>query len=429
MPSKGKIQFLRFIERVVLFLMVLLVGALAWLSAEGKLGVQESYAGGGTVILCILLTFFIQRKIDNWLIIASAQTNYLHDDAFTALYERSPVAYVTVDKDGRIVESNPAAVKLLEGEFATIGTVNLFSRLQSNDAVDASLLASKVSSGVVMNDVELAITTLQDQVVWVLLSVFPSRTRGQFLVSLVDVTEQKQVDTAKSEFVALATHQLRTPIAAIRWNVELLQKSMRDSKTEKQTRYLSKIDRNVMRTLNLINDFLSVSKLEMGTYAAESIELDLTEFFASIEEEFAEKITNKQITLERDYRPSQVVVKADRRLFHIIVSNLVSNAVKYLGAQGTLRLSYRVAGNELTMEVADNGIGIPESEIGNLFTKFFRATNAQSHQTEGTGLGLYVVRQSVELLNGQITVQSAENQGARFVVTLPAVVVSATDIG
>jgi len=125
-------------------------------------------------------------------------------------------------------------------------------------------LRSKIEAGITINDQEMPMNTVDDKLIWVMVSVVPYRNIGESLVSLVDVTDQKNVDTAKSEFVALATHQLRTPIAAIRWNAELLGKSFKGSETESQARYLDKVNRNVLRMIALINDFLSVSKLENG---------------------------------------------------------------------------------------------------------------------------------------------------------------------
>ena len=163
----------------------------------------------------------------------------------------------------------------------------------------------------------------------------------------------------------------------------------------------------------------------MGTLEYRQESLNVTEFFDSILDEFSEKITEKGLVVDRQDNPPNTQIMTDGRLFHIIVSNLVSNATKYLNPQGALTLTYELqAGQKLKIVVADNGIGIPEEEIGRLFSKFFRATNAQSHQTQGTGLGLYVVKQSVEKLEGTISVESKENEGARFVVELPVTVLS-----
>lgn len=281
-----------------------------------------------------------------------------------------------------------------------------------------------MDAGVTINDIETPLQTFDGEIIWVLLSVYKHGSYEERLVSLVDVTEQKHIDTAKSEFVALATHQLRTPISAIRWNVELLRNDMKDSQTEKQTRYLTKIERNVIRMINLINDFLSVSKLEMGTFATKDEDIVLSDFFSSIVDEFIEKINEKNITINRSESSSSLTIRADSRLFHIIVSNLVSNAVKYLNPGGNLNLSFELKGDQLELVVADNGIGIPEPEVEKLFIKFYRASNAQAHQTEGTGLGLYIVKQSVERLGGVIRVETAEDKGARFIVNIPAQVVS-----
>jgi signal transduction histidine kinase len=175
--------------------------------------------------------------------------------------------------------------------------------------------------------------------------------------------------------------------------------------------------------IDLINDFLSVSKLEMGTYAANLEKINLTNFFSSVVEEFSEKISGKNINLERKNNPPQLVIKTDSRLLHIIVSNLVSNSVKYSETSGNLLISYELTGTNLHIQIADDGIGIPEKELDNLFTKFYRATNAQEHQTEGTGLGLYIVKQSVEQLGGEIKVVSDTNKGALFAVDLPVEVI------
>ena len=420
---------MRFFERFILFLLVIIVGALAGLSALGNLGTHESYAGGGIVILILLVLYYLQRKVDSWLSVIITQSNYLQEDAFTSQYDRSPVPYLAITKDGKVKKGNPAAVHLLETEVNSINKINFFDLISSESDINSSVFAGKIEAGHTINDLEIQLNTANGKNIWVLFSIHKYRGEEERLVSLVDITEQKQIDTAKSEFVALATHQLRTPISAIRWNVELLQKNLRDTKTEKQARYLTKIDRNVFRMIALINDFLSVSKLEMGTFAATEENVNLSDFYSSILDEFVEKITEKKINVDRKDIPPQLVIKTDSRLFHIIVSNLVSNAVKYLQTNGTLLFTYELKGQMLEMVVADNGIGVPESEVDKLFTKFYRASNAQSHQTEGTGLGLYIVKQSVEQLGGTIRVNSAENKGARFTVSIPAKVVSAKEIG
>ncbi len=424
MPSAKHAKLLRFFEQGTLVFLVVVIIILAALSIGGKLGTIESYIGFGILAVVVAILFFIQYKVGNLLSVVLSQNNFVQDDAFTTLFDRSPVAYLTIKTNGEVVGSNPSAVRLLQSDISNILGINFFELIQPESSVDSSILASKVLAGLTVNDIEIPLKTVSGKTIWTTCSVYTYRNEGERLVSLVDVTDKKHIDTAKSEFVALATHQLRTPIAAIRWNVELLERNMSETKTDDQNRYLTKIERNVIRMINLINDFLSVSKLEMGTFAASEEDINLSDFFSGIEDEFLEKINEKGIILNRQDMPPQLTIKTDSRLFHIIVSNLVSNAVKYLGEKGNLAISYELKDKSIEIVIADDGIGIPEEELGRLFAKFFRASNAQSHQTEGTGLGLYIVKQSVEQLGGSITVDSAENEGARFVVVVPASVVS-----
>jgi signal transduction histidine kinase len=201
---------------------------------------------------------------------------------------------------------------------------NFFDRIHPD--FDFSVILGKIKSGLTVNEEEVPLCTFENQHIWTKLSVHSRPFEEKRMLSLIDITEQKAVDTAKSEFVALATHQLRTPIAAIRWNVELLEKKLADSVTDDQSRYLVKINRNVQRMVSLINDFLSVSKLETGTFASSQEAVNLSEFFDSIVDEFSEKISEKNITLNRVDNPPQLKVMIDGRLLHIIVSNLMSNA-------------------------------------------------------------------------------------------------------
>lgn len=429
MPSVTRIRILRFLEHFCLLVLLVLVGVLAVFYNTRPFSNQELVVAVAIVALLFAVKWFIGRSINKHYQVIAAQSDYIQDDAFTSLFERSPVAYFIVSQGGSIVETNPAAVKLLQTESSGLHQTNFFNYIDTAEHFDASVLQEKIRAGLTLYDVEIPIHTFSGESIWVLLSVFAYRSEGQRLIALVDVTEQKHIDTAKSEFVALATHQLRTPIAAIRWNAELLRKNLTEPATEAQLKYLTKVDRNIQRMNELIDDFLSVSKLEMGTYATNETATDLTDFISSIAEEFAGRIAEKQLTLVRTDDPKHAVIMVDKRLLHIITSNLVSNAVKYLRPEGKLAIMYQLSGETLTVVIADNGIGIPESELDKLFTKFYRASNAESHRAEGTGLGLYIVKQSVELLGGRISVSAKENEGARFEIVLPVQVVSLQEIG
>ncbi len=340
-------------------------------------------------------------------------------ELYSTLYTQSPVPYLTLDKAGLITTCNQAAARLFGRNVEELVGTTISDRFTHEDDVHLSVVLGKFSSGSTIMDSELQFRTYTDELRWVSLYFFVNQTFDQRLVSMIDVTQHKIVDKAKSEFVALATHQLRTPVAAIRWNVELLERSMRGAASEKQTNYLMKVGRNVTRMLALINDFLSVSKLETGTFSTTPEPIELSTYLPTIVEEFEGQIKEKQIQLTTNYTPAPFTYTADSRLFHIITSNLLSNAVKYVRPSDRIAFGYVFEGSELVFTVADSGIGIPAEQLPRLFSKFFRASNAMQHRAEGTGLGLYIVKESVEQLGGTIMVQSVENEGTTFVVRLP----------
>jgi len=335
------------------------------------------------------------------------------------LYQNSPVPYVTIDAHGKITQVNRAALRLFQLLEEGLLSKKLSSFFESDDENDLSVTLGKLKTNVVIDGVEVQIVISEKISKWVLLSVFSYGTTNERLVSLIDITKQKQIDTAKSEFVSLASHQLRTPIAAIKWNLELLGADYTGELNEKQGQYYQKVSRNVEKMRLLIDDFLSVSKLETGTFATEPTDIPLASFCNDILDEFQERIQKKQLHVQRDYAEDAHMLHTDIRLLHIIVSNLVSNAVKYTPEDGSLKLGYEGIVGATKIIIEDTGFGIPEEEIDKLFSKFFRASNAQESISEGTGLGLYIVKQSVEILGGQISVESIENEGTRFVITLP----------
>ncbi len=341
-------------------------------------------------------------------------------ELYTTLYNQSPVPYITLDSKGKIAMANQAAARLFQAQTDTLIGLDLLEQFDNELKGDVyALTVAKIRANTPVVDAEMLLQTQAGEERYVSMSVFTNETYNQKLVSLVDITHHKVVDKAKSEFVALATHQLRTPVAAIRWNVELLERSIATSMTSKQSDYLNKVSRNVARMVSLINDFLSVSKLETGTFATTPEPIELASYLPTITEEFEQTIKEKQIELVTNYDPAPFTYVADSRLFHIITSNLLSNAVKYVRPGGQIAFTYEVSATALILTVADSGIGIPKEQLPRLFSKFFRASNAMQHRAEGTGLGLYIVAESVKQLGGYISVESVEDQGTTFTVHLP----------
>jgi PAS domain S-box-containing protein len=342
------------------------------------------------------------------------------ESLFSDLYQNSPVAYFRTDARGNILHGNAAALRLCGMTTETLVLTNLFTFTRElEEGVQKSLtLEQRIRAGQFVNEVE-ATLSLGGQLRYVLVSAFPYSHHRERLVTLIDITAQKAVDIAKTEFVSLASHQLRTPISAVLWNLELLAGLLKDAPKE-QVAYVEKVRRSTEKMNELINDFLDATKLEMGTFATKLAPVALNTFLAQVLESFDMPIAAKSIQLSVAPLSSDVVIETDAALLTIITSNLISNAVKYTPEHGSVLVALSMVPGGVAFRVRDTGIGIPADDQPHLFSKLYRASNTKTSPTEGTGLGLYVVKQAVELLQGSITFASTEGVGTEFLVTLPA---------
>ena len=381
------------------------------------------FAYCGLAIVTLVLTNLVQllQTHSTARILAAAMNEELaaSNELFLELYKNSPVPYLRMHRDGTIISVNNALLRFFNVKEGRLDGLNIFSLLTVTDSTRATLLPTLISRRQYINDEEVSVQNAAGAVQWALLSSFPYGHNDESLMTLFDITKQKEVDKAKSEFVSLASHQLRTPISAMRWNIELMESESLGPLTQGQQDYLDKISRNTEKMNLIINDFLDVSQLELGTFATEIVDIEVNGFLEKIYEEFTERINHKQITFNKRYAAGTLTLKTDEHLLHNAISNLVSNAVKYTPKAGAVTVAYEVNATHIVFTVTDTGMGIPESEQSQLFSKFFRATNAKDEVTEGTGLGLYIVSQAVEKLGGIIAVTSAINQGTTFTVTIP----------
>ncbi len=236
-----------------------------------------------------------------------------------------------------------------------------------------------------------------------------------------DITKEKEIDRAKSEFVSLASHQLRTPLSTIGWCAEMLLSGDAGKPTKKQKEYLSEIYSAKEKMADLVAALLNVSRLELGTFMIDPQSVDLQDIAKSIINELKPEILKKKIAIEEEYdKDVPVDFIADINLIRIIFQNLISNAVKYTPEKGKVRIAIEKKNDTILIQVQDSGCGIPERQQEKIFTKLFRADNARSIATDGSGLGLYIVKSVLDNSGGRIWFSSKENEGSTFYVTLPA---------
>lgn len=236
-----------------------------------------------------------------------------------------------------------------------------------------------------------------------------------------DVTKESEIDKAKTEFVSLASHQLRTPLSTINWYAEMLLAGDVGTLTKDQRQYLDEIYRGNQRMVELVNAMLNVSRIELGSFIIEPKPTDVLALARSVIAELKFQISEKKLTLKTSFAKNLPTIPADQKLLRIVYQNLLSNAVKYTPSGGTITVTVTVdlAVDELIIKVQDTGYGIPKAQQDKIFTKLFRADNVREKSAEGTGLGLYLVKSIVDHVGGRVWFQSKENKGSTFYATLP----------
>lgn len=233
-----------------------------------------------------------------------------------------------------------------------------------------------------------------------------------------DVTKELEVDRAKTEFVSVASHQLRTPLNSIRWILELLIKGDLGKLNNKQGEFLEEGYNSVLRMGKLIDDLLNVSRIESGKVELLKELINMKELFDEVVSELLYLAKARNLKISNEIPANLTQVWGDHDRIRQVVQNLVDNAIKYTLTKGKVTLAANVRKDDVVFMVKDTGIGIPSHQQEKVFEKFFRAENASAVQTSGTGLGLYVAKQFVEAAGGKIWFESKEGKGTTFYFSL-----------
>lgn len=227
--------------------------------------------------------------------------------------------------------------------------------------------------------------------------------------------KERELNSLKSRFVSMASHEFRTPLTTMLSSLSLVTRYGEQNDTENQSKHVNKIKRSIENLTDILNDFLSVSKLEEGKIENLPEEMNLKRFLAEIVSEMRTLMSNDQ-TIHETYVGSEVVT-LDKKLLKNVLFNLFSNAIKFSPKGGSIELSTEVSDSGVKISVKDYGIGISKEDQQHLFERFFRGQNATHIQ--GTGLGLNIVAKYAEVMKGSIDFMSAENQGTTFILRIP----------
>ena len=245
--------------------------------------------------------------------------------------------------------------------------------------------------------------------------------RGQEVIfeTYSDLTDRRRLDQLRNEFVYIAAHELRNPVTAIRLLTEIIFDDKRLSVDPILRQYLQNIQEANNRLSQLVDDLLEVSRTESGKIRIQVSPQTITEHVAATLSELKLSAVNKNVTLNYEPLPRLPKVMADPAKLREIISNLVSNAIKYNVTGGSVNVSHEVFHDFLITRVEDTGIGISEADTAKLFQKFWRSEEVAVRAQAGTGLGLFIVKELVSRMGGEIDVKSESGKGSTFSFSLP----------
>jgi PAS domain S-box-containing protein len=238
------------------------------------------------------------------------------------------------------------------------------------------------------------------------------KTKNELNISL---EKERELSELKSRFVSMASHEFRTPLATILSSLSLVTKYGEINEPEKQSKHIRRIKSSINNLTDILNDFLSVSRLEEGKIVVVPYIFEIRPFIAEIIGEMSSVLkTGQEI---KNVCTGNEEVSADKKLLKNVLFNLISNAIKFSPEGSTVEVHSLVTHQELTIQVKDYGIGISKPDQARLFERFYRAHNAAHIQ--GTGLGLHIISRYLEIMNGTVEVQSEENKGSTFTIKIP----------
>jgi len=238
------------------------------------------------------------------------------------------------------------------------------------------------------------------------------------MLIIEDITQQRVAEESRHAFVAQASHELRTPLTNIRLHVETaIDEGENDPEIRSQS--LNVINQESGRLERIVGEMLSVAEVDAGSFSLHADDVNPSVLFAQLEKDYQPQAEKKSIELVFELPPKMPVIHGDRDKIMLAFHNLVGNAIKYTPAGGEVRIQVDVQTDKLVLHVADNGIGISEDDAARVFEKFYRAQDKRVSKITGSGLGLALARQVIQLHGGDISVESHIDKGSTFTLVLP----------
>lgn len=320
---------------------------------------------------------------------------------------------IAFNMDGNIIHINPAAKQLLNITDKEDSFEKIFEKLKIDINMEKIIYLENWTSSEQRKNVG-------DKYVNILFAPFQDENDrpGGVIALIQDITEHVRLDNMRKEFVADVSHELKTPITSIMGYADTLLEGEYDKET--QNRFLNVIASEARRMAQLVTDLLTLSRYDSKKIKKEETEFDLGDLVKKCQEKLKFEIEKKGHNMECFVTASVPPVQADKYGIERVVLNILSNAIKYTPKNGTIKVYVGFVYNDAYIKVIDNGIGIPEEDLGRIFERFYRVDKARTREMGGTGLGLSIAKEILDQNKGSIDIKSEVGKGTEVVIRLPA---------
>lgn len=332
---------------------------------------------------------------------------------------------IVTDANGHILLINALAAELLGAELSTakgknVTEITLYDETEQPLSPSVHPITFTLATG---RKVVQEVKAIQGNVKRALnIIATPVVQQGRIIGAIQtvhDITKEKEIDRMKTEFISIASHQLRTPLSAISWFSEMLLNGDAGALNDEQKEFAQNVSDSTQRMIDLVNSLLNISRIESGRIIVDPKPTDLSKLVSDIITDLKGKTEEKKQTLIVSVHKDLPQINLDPHLIGQVYLNLLTNAIKYTPKGGEITVLISRKENMAISQVTDNGYGIPKAEQSKMFQKFFRASNIAKVETDGTGLGMYLVKSIIESSGGKIWFQSDEGKGTTFWFSLP----------
>jgi uncharacterized integral membrane protein (TIGR00697 family) len=333
---------------------------------------------------------------------------------------------IITDEEGRIITVNKACEEMLgiaESELAGKLMVDAIKRYDESDnpianeerTITKALEGQKVVTSMTRHAYFKRRDGSRFPVRIVVTPVIIDRAMMGAVEVFQDVSEEKKIDNMRKDFLSLASHQLRTPLAGMRWMIETLRKEIFGTMNQKQRKYLSNLYTINIQMIQMVTDMLNVLHIESGTIRVSKQWFPVVSVCKEVVSVMEPAAKERNVKIQVHVSDTALIdINSDVTLVKTILESLVSNAVNYSRARGKVVLDAHEHGEEVVISVQDNGIGIPEDEQKRIFERFYRASNAKHFRVDGTGLGLYIASVLAEKIGARLSFESSPGKGSTF---------------